>query len=1050
MGKSHYTDASAGTGKTYSLTHKVAHLIKSGTLAPEKAIIPTFTKAAAAELKTRTRGVLYSEKAFDAADRFDRSFVGTIDSLAFSFIQRYWQALGLSPGSRVIEEDATKTYASEFLHEGIINDDDHKLFNDIFLWFKPTEFVGGKNDFNYNFWRDDILNIVNAAIANGKAVEELSADAKTCVSVIKDVIGNGKSRSDMNESVNELVSVTRDYLESVKDPSKKTNKRRFELVNILEKSEFLSSSWSVAYDELSKDTTIKKKCKVLIPLTECQEVCQRIALYTERIFSIAGKVLSYMDARKVQDHILTFVDIEKYFLNLLDMEGAAKEAVEEDIRSLYSMLFVDEFQDSSSLQVKIFIKLAAILGEENCYFFGDGKQVLYTWRGADVKLTDAIRDSMDSKEILSDSYRSRPEIINFTNALFGKIFSEHLYHGTGREYVLDVHSKKNKAGSLEAWALTEEKVNSKKVPYAKLLATRVLLECDATKRRFSDIAVLARNNILLDSVAKELQAKGVPVNREYGRCADTKEASYILALLRLVAHPNDRMAMAELKNLKEDGYNLNAMIGDILYKGKDWNSEESKYYNNLSQSLINMSISEAVKSLVFGMDIFELEKKWGVPQVRKMNALHIVDEAKKYESKCQQLMLPCTIDGFRTHLRSNKVKSAGNPDGVVLSTFHKSKGLEWPVVVVVENEDDTKDIERIKGVHVLYTCEPTAANPFPDKSVVYFPPFYKFREGTSLTGTAESWMSSIADMEKQESDRLYYVAFTRAKNKLILSTQGNFESLYGIDCDIEEPEGKIFSYLGTDSAGAERRFVIDSAFDVKGLPDNSERSMVLALDRKTYKRVFLKPDTVVHEKRDFSPSQIESAKIAGITPMSIARTISLGESKDRFKNVGLKQEDNVWGDCIHHIFGISKSWAGRDDSAYMIAKLSEQYGVTFDEPSKVAGAWDALIGYFSKESGIGNIVGCFHEYPFIFHDKAGHVFTGNMDLIIESEKGYVIIDYKTFQGARESIPQHIKNKQYGTQIACYLAAIETMGDKPVLGTYIYFPVTRILVEMGNL
>lgn len=57
---------------------------------------------------------------------------------------------------------------------------------------------------------------------------------------------------------------------------------------------------------------------------------------------------------------------------------------------------------------------------------------------------------------------------------------------------------------------------------------------------------------------------------------------------------------------------------------------------------------------------------------------------------------------------------------------------------------------------------------------------------------------------------------------------------------------------------------------------------------------------------------------------------------------------------------------------------------------------------------------------------------------------------RLFRGARESIPQHIKNKQYGTQIACYLAALETMGDKPVLGTYIYFPVTRVLVEMGNL
>lgn len=85
-----YINASAGSGKTYTLTHKLAELIKSGHVRSEQVIMTTFTVKAANEMKEEAKKVLYENGLFEAANQLDQAMIGTIHSVANSLIKKYW------------------------------------------------------------------------------------------------------------------------------------------------------------------------------------------------------------------------------------------------------------------------------------------------------------------------------------------------------------------------------------------------------------------------------------------------------------------------------------------------------------------------------------------------------------------------------------------------------------------------------------------------------------------------------------------------------------------------------------------------------------------------------------------------------------------------------------------------------------------------------------------------------------------------------------------------------------------------------------------------
>ena len=112
-----YINASAGSGKTYTLTHLLAKLIKDKEVKPEQVIMTTFSVKAANEMKEEAKKVLYEGSQFDEATRIDQAMIGTIHSVAQAFIKKYWFFLGLSPDMGVMDEEDTKFYVSQSLSD---------------------------------------------------------------------------------------------------------------------------------------------------------------------------------------------------------------------------------------------------------------------------------------------------------------------------------------------------------------------------------------------------------------------------------------------------------------------------------------------------------------------------------------------------------------------------------------------------------------------------------------------------------------------------------------------------------------------------------------------------------------------------------------------------------------------------------------------------------------------------------------------------------------------------------------------------------------------
>ena len=155
-----YINASAGSGKTYTLTHKLAELIKSGLVRPDQVIMTTFTVKAANEMKEEAKKVLYENGLFEASTQLDHAMIGTIHSVANSLIKKYWFFLGLSPDMGVMAEEDTQFYISQSLSELPTHDELNQLHAFCESVGIQFGYFSGKNGLNYDFWKSDIEKVI--------------------------------------------------------------------------------------------------------------------------------------------------------------------------------------------------------------------------------------------------------------------------------------------------------------------------------------------------------------------------------------------------------------------------------------------------------------------------------------------------------------------------------------------------------------------------------------------------------------------------------------------------------------------------------------------------------------------------------------------------------------------------------------------------------------------------------------------------------------------------------------------------------------------------
>ena len=1043
-----FISAGAGSGKTYRITTDVAKMVADHKLNPDQVIMTTFTKAAAQELREKAKKELAKLGLHREAQQMEHALIGTVHSVANTFLTKYWYLLGIMPDAAAMEENELQMYRDHSLR-GLLTIQE-RLF--LYRYAKTYNIIYGsseqKSGINYEFWKADLCKVLDFIQWYGIDETQLEKSLETTDGIIKCLEPKeGVSLETPPSILSTLLEQTLSAVNAARKSQKKTD--QLEFLGSLELSQ-------LSIDDVKKWSDILKDRKIESDESkEFKEWAEEVSLfptniakdqrdYAKLIFSMASRWQNEYRKYKDEHHLIDFNDMEEMFLKLLDMPE-----VQEDIRSNFTHLFVDEFQDSNPMQVRIFQKLSELL---NACYVGDKKQAIYSFRGSDTELTAAVADSIEDTEHLEHSYRSVEPLVNFSNAIFSLVFRQM----TDKEVKLSMPEKNGNetpvTHPLRLWPNAGDKT------LALQIQQLILREQIAP----SDIAVLARNNANLDQLAIELRALKVPVCRESNDIKESRTGRLMKALLTLVNTPYNQLARAEVAYLTEPGYDITKIIENRLdflnaesSSSADYlkdltilkrltqlrrfgSNEEQEFTTNL---LGYQSISSLVESLVIELDLYSLVQSWENAQAEETNLQVLIDLARKYEDYTTKLAQPATIAGFIGFFTDQKQDGAANEDGVRLYTYHKSKGLEWKVVIMLSLDNDAADATKIAtrsmlGCHYHREQLPTAENTNPPMTISLVRNIYGTTNAvkdaiTSRLQQHPLW-KTVCKNEIDEAARLLYVGVTRARDILILAPK---EKNGFVDLSWFRSVGVNNISQSLDGSEAQDFLGVDMPLHIERVDANN----LIEWPEQTMNRVhnieadFSSLDNILF----MSPSK------AGSTP----HEIKVINDKECRMEVRSDDKDALMGDFIHQVFCCC------DDniSEGQIVKLRDSYGFTaknMPEPSRLLDSWKFLTD--TLEQRYGKAIKRHHEKPFRHFDADGHIVSGYIDLIWETADAYIVVDYKTCPGNYSLVfspgSEHYAGC-HGDQLDCYQHALDAEGGKPVKARIIYYPVTRFIVEV---
>ncbi|MDE6339625.1 MAG: UvrD-helicase domain-containing protein, partial [Muribaculaceae bacterium] len=599
---------------------------------------------------------------------------------------------------------------------------------------------------------------------------------------------------------------------------------------------------------------------------QSKEVYDLLIRYIDLAFDLAQRWRDQYEAFKKERNILDFNDLEKYLLDLLRDRFAAAE-----IGAKYRYVFVDEFQDCSPIQIKIFSALSELA--EHSYWVGDMKQSIFGFRGSDTALTDAVIKTIEGSldkgcniDTLPNSWRSVPEIVEFCNSIFVQAFAPEI--PSDRVRLNPVKLSDPSVEPLVIWNLDSKEQIAGMI--ANMLGESV---------RPSEIAILNRRGDPLNEFAQWLTERNIPVNLSTEPIMSSKAALLAKAILSVADNDADSLAKGEVAFLLDPHYTTENIISDTLaHINPDTGRPDHafldevpvlKRLSKIRSRLTQQSIAEFVESVILELNLYEEAMKC-CDRKESVNVLNaIIGAAKTYEEVCLRLDTTPTVKGFIDYLGGGSVTLPGDPDGVVLLTMHKSKGLEWKYVIVTSLESNPADVKKIMkrevfGVHFRRTTPPTEAELFPEVNISLMP--FVYGSGNTkvpvpldqIIGNKPEFAQICKDKIAEET-RLLYVAMTRPTHQLVLSLSGKTPLRWLADMGLS----------GYDSVNS----LTDSfGFSSITLEDESEIE-VTEMPGLTYR---IENSEVVHERRDHSPSMLEG-KLPVKSHRDFGRRIPLGK-----------------------------------------------------------------------------------------------------------------------------------------------------------------------------
>ena len=1038
-----YINASAGSGKTWTLTHRLADLIKDKVVKPEQVIMTTFSVKAANEMKEEAKKVLYDSKQYDEATRIDQAMIGTIHSVAQSLIKKYWFFLGLSPDMGVLDEDDTNFYVSQSLAD-LPSDEELKKLHDFCEEFEIQASWGSdKRGLDYDYWKEDIQRIIS--LTTNYEIGNYERSIKESVAFIHQFVNANVKCNYTKEELTEVLNEFKSFVEG-RGENIENNKRKVAINALWRGIKNPSMAWYRRFYAV-----LNSKIKVIPPLsTQMREELAQIwhwpkvyelqEEYIKLLFTLAERWKKRYFEYKKEKNLLDFNDMEKYMRDLLNDPRVSKE-----ISKDYRYLFVDEYQDCSPIQVKIFDRMSELM--EKSYWVGDYKQAIYGFRGSDITLPKAVvdriamgKDGCEMAKPLGTSYRSLPDIVNVCNETFKRTFAGVLKEN---EITLKEHHK-NDTGivSLRYWDVSDED----SIGVAGHIA-RLVQQGEDPK----NIAVLNRANAPLYGLAGILNNNYlIPASREDLHVMDMKATPLVMALLALLTSEKDSLAKAQIALLTEEGFGTKEVIESKLLFDADENNRQKDYLNDiplvkrlleLRPMLMQQAVAAQVETMILELDLYNEVKKVDMTAEGASCLDTFIKTAVTYEQHCISMGMAATVNGYMDYIKVANPVGGGDANGVQLHTYHSSKGLQWKYVILTSLgtriSDKPKSVKKLMyGIHFHYTEQPSGENPYPEVYISVAP--FVYGPGSSkVPDDIEQKIEELPIFQKAyekdiaENNRLMYVGMTRPKDVLVFALEKpskgchKLQWLQDINLDCVKPDDRS-DILGV-GCHFENDTITDGSFEFKYFSENEKM--------RTRRIPYHKP-LCEAERKAIAPSSIHE-KGEMVKKYDICERMKTG-------SLGGRTMAEV-GDCIHQIYcGIEPHI---DDEEYYL-NLIESYGLNnyLNDVGAIRTAWESLVDWLKEE--FGEAMEVYHERPFTLL-RNGQVLTGSIDLVWKTSEGDVLIDYKTCPMGRDAIlndeSEHFVG-WYAGQLNAYTDALVAAGEK-VLKRLIYYPVSGMVCEI---
>ncbi|WPO79820.1 UvrD-helicase domain-containing protein [Flavobacterium sp. KACC 22761] len=1033
-------DASAGSGKTYTLVKEYLKIILSSPKndAYRNILAITFTNKAVHEMKSRIVGNLSefakeepSEKAVALMEDLSRETglsiikiktksqniikhlihnyaafdISTIDKFTHKVIRAFAHDLNLPMTFEVtldtenllveaVDAIIAQAGQDETLTKLLIDFTMEKTDDDK-SWDVSREILEtGRLVLNENN-RNEILHF------HDKSIEEFIEIKKKMLALCKDLESENESWAKealelIDKNGIDLKSFSRgtfpNHLESIRDGKFNPRNKTFH-----------------EFDDIAINKTAKDRALIENIIPELLQILSKIYKNFEKrdFYKAFLKNITPLSLLNTVSNELAKIQSEQNILSISEFNAIIHREIQnqpapfiyERLGERYRHFFIDEFQDTSEMQWQNLIPLIDNslsglddLGNKGTLMIvGDPKQSIYRWRGGKAEqFIDLSKDTNPfnnpDKQIrhLNTNYRSYSEVIDFNNKFFKLIASE--FSNEDYKDLYENHSFQNansKEGGyvnisflpiIEKTDSDDEEEALEKSDLYVLATLNTILKVVREGFQYRDIVVLTRKRDQGIAIANYLTEQNIPLlSSETLMIQNATEVRLIIHLLKYLNNSADLESKANFLHFLASNVNSEMPIHDFIAEGMS-NKAEADFEKWLLTFDVSLSFEDVrKKSLYEAVEI--IISKFILPSEGNAYVQFFMDIVLERDIRNQ-----AGVADFLVYWEKNAEKfSIPSPEGnnaVRIMTIHKSKGLEFPVVIMPFAEEDYNRKPKDK----LWLDTEDA-----DLNV----PKALIDNSSAVEGFGES-ASAVFNLKKQEelldNINVLYVALTRAEEQLYVISQSLKERKDG-----ELPNNMASFFI--------KYLIHQNIYDSEKLEYEFGNSAKLSASVEVVNSV--KEIPIVKEV--LNPKNIKIAQREALM-------------------WGTHQQEAIsYGNVIHEIMAFVKD---KSDVDLAVTKAIEEGLIKFGQKNQVFKTIQEIVNHAELDI-------CFEGNNKILNEqtivqKEGKILKPDR-VVLTADKNAYLLDYKT--GA--------VNPKYKQQIQEYQDAIEYLGYKVLKKALVY-------------